>query len=252
MKLKAAYFGWFFLAVLIVLSLLAEKMTGYAFDRQDAESILFSPSGHHCFRTNSFGRDVFTRVFYGARVSLFVAIFSSFLTMLLGVTFGSLAGWFEGFVEQVLIRSIDVLQAIPSFLLISLLCLFLQTTLDVGDFSFKTLFAVGVSISLVHWFNIAKVARGQIKQLKVLSYVEAARALGATPFRIFRHHLLPNMKSTLWVLFAMQIPASILYESIISFAGYGLQSPQVSHSPQNQQHASLFRSRSCPWQGSES
>jgi oligopeptide transport system permease protein len=137
-------------------------------------------------------------------------------------------GWVGGWSERFLIRVLDVLQALPSFLLVSLLCLFLQSRMEVGDFDLKTLLAVGLSISLVHWFNVAKVVRGQTKQIKVLSYVEAAQALGATPLRIFHKHILPNMRGTLAVLFALQIPASILYESMISFAGYGLQSPQVS------------------------
>jgi len=227
-SLQSRHFGIAFLLILILLAVFAENLSGIAFDHQDTESILLAPNAHHWFGTDSLGRDLFTRVFYGARVSLFVALFSSGLTMLLGITIGALAGWFEGFGERFLIRSLDVLQAIPSFLLVSLFCLFLQSTMDVGDFNLRTLLALSVSISLVHWFNIAKITRGQTKQIKALSYVEAARALGATPFRIFQRHILPNMQGTLWVLFVMQIPASILYESMISFAGFGLQAPQVS------------------------
>lgn len=228
MKIKSWHIGVSFLLLLFLLSLFVENITGYAFDFQNTENILLPPNSQHWFGTDSLGRDVFTRVFYGARVSLFVALFSGVLTMLFGITIGAFAGWFGGYPERILIRSVDVLQAIPSFLLVSLLCLFLQGELDIGDFNIKTLIALAVSISLVHWFNVAKVTRGQTKQIKVLSYVEAARALGATPFRIFLRHVLPNMQSTLLVLFALQIPASILYESMISFAGYGLQSPQVS------------------------
>jgi oligopeptide transport system permease protein len=228
MKIKSWHIGVGFLGLLALLALGAESISGYAFDHQDTESILLSPSLQHWFGTDSLGRDVFTRVFYGARASLFVAIFSSTLTMFLGVFFGAMAGWFGGYSERILIRTLDVLQSIPSFLLVSVICLFLQSGIEIGDFNLKTLISLALSISLVHWFNIAKVTRGQTKQIKVLAYVDAARALGATPFRIFQKHILPNMQSTLWVLFAMQIPASILYESMISFAGYGLQSPQVS------------------------
>lgn len=228
MKLNARHVGIGFLLALVILALFAENISGIAFDHQDTENILLSPNARHLFGTDSLGRDLFTRVFYGARVSLFVAVVSSGLTMLLGVTLGALAGWFEGWSERVLIRSLDVLQAIPSFLLVSLLCLFLQGYIDIGDFNLKTLLALSLSISLVHWFNVAKITRGQTKQIKSLSYVDAARALGATPVRIFQKHILPNMQGTLLALFVMQIPASILYESMISFAGYGLQSPQVS------------------------
>lgn len=228
MKIRSGHVGVVFLSVLLLVSLLAEVLSGYSFDHQDSEKMLLFPSPQHWFGTDSLGRDLFTRVFYGARVSLFVALFSSTLTLFLGGFIGGLAGWVGGWSERMLIRALDILQALPSFLLVSILCLFLQSVTEVGDFNLKTLLSVGVSISLVHWFSVAKVVRGQTKQLKVLSYVEAAQALGATPARIFCQHILPNMRGTLWVLFAMQIPASILYESMISFAGYGLQSPQVS------------------------
>ncbi|MBS1972472.1 MAG: ABC transporter permease [Bdellovibrionales bacterium] len=228
MKIRSRHVGLGFLLAMIILAMFAEQISGVRFDHQDTESILMPPGAHHWFGTDSLGRDLFTRVFYGARVSLFVAVFSSGLTMLLGIAFGAMAGWFEGFSERLLIRCLDVLQAIPSFLLVSLLCLFLQGLFEVGDFNLRTLLALTLSISLVHWFNVAKITRGQTKQIKALNYVEAARALGATPLRIFQKHILPNMQSTLLTLFVMQIPASILYESMISFAGYGLQAPQVS------------------------
>lgn len=228
MRNRSRLLGFGFLLLLVLLSLSAEKLTGFQFDQQDSERILLSPDAVHWFGTDSLGRDLFTRVFYGARVSLFVALFSSALTMLLGIGIGAMAGWVGGFSERLLIRGVDVLQAVPSFLLVSLLCLYFQSLFEVGDFNLRTLISLGVSISLVHWFNVAKVTRGQTKQLKAMSYIEAARALGATPWRIFQKHILPNMRGTLWVLFMMQIPASIVYESMISFAGYGLQSPQVS------------------------
>lgn len=228
MKIRSWQLGIIFLAVLTLVAIFVESLTGMTFDHQDPERILMPPGVEHWFGTDSLGRDLFTRVFYGARVSLFVAVFSSSLTMFLGVSAGAFAGWLGGWSERFLIRSLDVLQAIPSFLLVSLLCLFFQGVLPVGDFNLRSLLAVSLSISLVHWFNVAKVTRGLTRQIKALGYIEAARALGATPQRIFLGHILPNMSGTLGVLFVIQIPASILYESMISFAGYGLQSPQVS------------------------
>src|SRR5438045_9047024 len=131
MKIKSWHWGVGFLSILFLLSLGSETLSGFAFDHQDTDSILLAPNGQHWFGTDSLGRDVFTRVFYGARVSLFVAIFSSALTMLLGISLGALAGWLGGFTERLLIRTLDVLQAIPSFLLVSLLCLVLHNWLEV-------------------------------------------------------------------------------------------------------------------------
>ncbi|MBC7371894.1 MAG: ABC transporter permease [Bdellovibrionaceae bacterium] len=226
--MKIKYAGFTLLAGILFFAIFAEKVTGFAFNFQDTENILLSPNLGHWFGTDSLGRDLFTRVFIGARVSLFVAVFSSTLAMFIGIAVGTFAGWNEGWTERIIIRAVDVLQSVPGFLLVSLLCLFLQSFFKIGDFSLKTLLALSLSIALVHWFNVAKIARGQTKQLKNQNYVEAARALGASPFRILTRHLLPNMQGTLLILFTMQIPASILYESMISFAGYGLQSPQVS------------------------
>lgn len=228
MRFWSNFFAGSFLIGLIFLAFTVESLTGYSFDFQDTENILLSPGLSHWFGTDSLGRDLFTRVFYGARVSLFVALFSSMLTMIFGISIGSIGGWLEGWGDAVIVRAIDIVQSIPSFLLVSLFCLFFQDLFGMGGFDFKTLFAIGISISLVHWFNVAKVTRGQTKQMKSLDYVLAAKALGATPFRILCLHLLPNMRGTLLALFTLQIPASILYESMISFAGYGLQSPQVS------------------------
>jgi oligopeptide transport system permease protein len=227
MKIRWSYVGGAFLLLVILLSIFAENLTGFLYNFQNADALLLKPSFQHWFGTDSLGRDVFTRIFYGARVSLFIAIVSSVLTMGLGISVGLSAGWWEGRTGDFLIRAIDVLQSIPSFLSVSLLCLFFQSVLP-GDFGTKALWSLTLGIALVHWFNVAKVARGQTRQLKVLSYVEAAKALGASDVRIFQTHLLPNMQGPLCILFVMQIPASIVYESMISFSGYGLQSPQVS------------------------
>lgn len=226
--MKRRKFGFLILFLILVFAILVEVITGFQFNFQDADNILLSPNLTHWFGTDSLGRDLFTRVFVGARVSLFIAFFASILAMLIGTAIGMVCGWNEGWTERFFIRVIDVLQSIPGFLLVSLLCIFLPRLFSESEFSLKKLFVLSISIALVHWFNIAKITRGQTKQLKNLSFVEAARALGASPFRILTRHLLPNMRSTLLILFTMQIPASILYESMISFAGYGLQSPQVS------------------------
>jgi oligopeptide transport system permease protein len=220
--------AWGFLAVLGVITAFAEQISGLAFNGQNAELILLPPSAQHFFGTDSLGRDLFTRVFVGARSSLLIAAASSVLTLSLGVLIGTVAGWVGGGKDRWLLRSVDVLQSIPSFLMVSLLCLFFQNAFVGLDFQLRNVLSLALSIGFVHWFNVAKVTRGLTKQIASMSYIEAARALGAPPAHIIGRHVIPNMQGTLWVLFTLQLPTSILYESMITFAGYGLQSPQVS------------------------
>lgn len=220
--------GWCLLGLLGALTGFAEVISGVSFNEQNPELLLLPPSLHHFFGTDSLGRDLFTRVFVGARTSLLIAVVSTALCMTIGLLVGMTAGWVGGRKDRWLLRSIDVLQSIPSFLTVSLVCLFLQNSFTSVDFQTRNVLALSLSIGLVHWFNVAKVTRGLTRQIRTLSYVEAARALGASPAQILFRHVLPNMRGTLKVLLTLQIPASILYESMISFAGYGLQPPQIS------------------------
>jgi oligopeptide transport system permease protein len=216
------------LALIATLTLFGESLSGSPYDLQNSEIILLPPGAHHLFGTDSLGRDVFSRVFVGARSSLLIALTSSVLALVLGLVVGTASGWIGGARDRWILRGLDILQAIPSFLTVSLLCLFFQNAFGVLEFETRNVLSLILGIGLVHWFNVAKVSRGLTRKIAQMNYVEAAEALGAGPVRIVWQHVLPNMRETLWVLFTLQIPASIVYESMISFAGYGLQSPQVS------------------------
>lgn len=221
MKFRSWWLPAGYLVMLLFLSLTAARMTGFSSVEQNPDLILLSPSWQHWFGTDSLGRDLFVRVMTGALNTLGMALGASFMTMILGIVIGGWAGWQGGWIDRVLRMGMDVFQSMPSFLSVSLLCLALQT-------QFSIPVALIWSIALVHWFNVAKVTRGLTRQIRTFSYIDSARALGAGSLRIFMRHILPNMSSTLWVLFGMQIPASILYESMVSFAGFGIQAPDVS------------------------
>jgi oligopeptide transport system permease protein len=227
-KPVSAWVGWTLLGALALLTVFAESISGLAFNEQNSELILLAPSAAHFFGTDSLGRDVFTRVFVGARGSLLIAGVSSVLALAIGLLFGVTMGWVGGRRDRWILRSVDVLQSIPSFLMVSLLCLFLQNAMVDVEFQTRNVVSLALAISLVHWFNVAKVTRSLTKKIRAQAYVDAAQALGASPLHIVFKHILPNMQGTLRVLLTLQIPASILYESMISFAGYGLQSPQIS------------------------
>ncbi|MBV2169713.1 MAG: ABC transporter permease [Bdellovibrio sp.] len=195
---------------------------------QNVESILMPPGKEHWFGADSLGRDIFTRVLLGGRISLSVGLLCSILSFLFGFTYGALAGWFEGVTDRVLMRLCDILMAIPSFILVSILCMSLQLVLPFEDVFTKALVSLCFGISATHWMSLARVTRGMVLEIRRKPFVEAAVALGGTRVHIMLRHILPNMLGTLLILMAMQIPTNILYESFMSFVGLGIHPPYTS------------------------
>lgn len=214
---------------LLLFLMVAGNFLGFpsAFD-QNVEVMLASPSAQHWFGTDSLGRDVFARVLLGGRTSLLVGVLCAVLSMLFGFGYGALAGWFEGWADRLLMRFCDILMALPSFILVSILCFSLHLILPIEDAYFKALVSLCVGISATHWMGLARVTRGMVMEIKKRPFVEAARALGATQRHIVLHHILPNMMGTLIVLVALQVPTNILYESFMSFIGLGIHPPDTS------------------------
>lgn len=196
--------------------------------QQNVENILSPPSHSHWFGTDSLGRDLLARVLSGGRVSLLIGVVCALLAFIIGFFYGALAGWYEGAVDRLLMRFCDIVMAIPSFILVSVLCLSLQNIFYFEDAFVKALVSLCIGISLTHWMNLARVVRGLILELKRKPFVEAAVALGGSRFHILLKHLLPNMKGTLLILIAMQVPSNILYESFMSFIGLGIHPPHTS------------------------
>lgn len=216
------------------LGLLLLMMSVYSFFgfgtglEQNVENILLGPGPTHWFGTDSLGRDIFARVLLGGRISLFVGLVCSVLSFAFGFSYGALAGWFEGLTDRVLMRFLDILMAIPSFILVSILCLSLQLLLPVADTHLRALLSLCLGISATHWMGMARVTRGMVLEIKRKPFVEAAVALGGSQIHIMLRHVLPNMLGTLLILVAMQIPTNILYESFMSFIGLGVQPPYTS------------------------
>ncbi|XGC79868.1 ABC transporter permease [Bdellovibrio bacteriovorus] len=213
------------LGLLIVFAPLFGIGTGL---EQDVENILSGANRNHWFGTDSLGRDVFSRVVLGGRISLLVGLLCSLLSFLIGFTYGAIAGWFEGVVDRVLMRFCDIMMAIPSFILVSILCMTLQIILPIEDNFTKALLSLCVGISATHWMGLARVTRGMVLEIRRKPFVEAATALGGTRLHIMLRHILPNMFGTLLLLIAMQIPTNILYESFMSFVGLGIHPPYTS------------------------
>ncbi|WII72323.1 ABC transporter permease [Bdellovibrio sp. 22V] len=215
--------------ILLLLLTLFYSVLGFSSGlEQNIEQILTGPGHQFWFGTDSLGRDMFARVLSGGRISLLVGVFCALLSFVFGFIYGAVAGWFEGVVDKILMRFCDILMAVPSFILVSVLCLSLQLLLPIQDVYMKALLSLCVGISATHWMSLARVTRGMVLEIRRKPFVEAAVALGGSRTHILWRHVLPNMLGTLLILVAMQIPTNILYESFMSFIGLGVHPPYTS------------------------
>ena len=227
-----------FIGILIVFALAAPlivKLFGAPPPNQQSTKALdqfgtpTGPSGAHLFGVDQLGRDVFSRVVYGARVSLEVAFISTGLAVIVGVTMGMLAGYYRGWVDTVLSRLMDVLLAFP----ILLLGIGLASACSLGNGCLGGLIKPGLTvvifvIALAAWPYIARIIRGQVLSLREKEFVEAARSLGASNTRIVFREILPNLVAPIIVYTTLIIPTNILFEAALSFLGVGVQPPTAS------------------------
>jgi ABC-type dipeptide/oligopeptide/nickel transport system permease subunit len=187
------------------------------------------PSSDNVFGVDPLGRDLFSRVLYGARVSLIVALVATALSLTIGVLVGMLAGYYRGWVDTVLSRLMDVLLAFP----ILLLALGVAAACSLGKGCFDGLIEPGLGvvifvIAFVNWTVIARIVRGQVLSLREREFVEAARSIGASDRRILTREILPNLTAPLIVYTTLLIPQNILFEAALSYLGVGVQPPDAS------------------------
>lgn len=212
-KLAAASLG--FILGITALAAFAPQVTRYSYEQQNISDRLEPPSTAHWMGTDSLGRDLYSRIIYGARVSLAVGICTALISLLIGTTAGALAGYFGGWTDRLLMGVVDLFYIFPSLLLAILL------TLVFG----RGFTGILVAISVTAWVTQARLVRGQVLQAREYAYVEAARAIGVTRLGIIFRHILPNLWGPIIVSLTIQIPTNIMAESFLSFIGLGLQPP---------------------------
>ena len=254
---KAAVIGGIIVLVLVTMSILAPLIAPYSYEKQrlvdnnkvPAWMITLFPnmasyartSNAYLFGADYVGRDLFSRILYGSRISLAVAIIAPLISMTVGVTFGSISGYFGGRVDNFMMRIVDVLYAFPSILFIILMMAVFRSTLSSSapegtfqyymnaiDAAMGGLFFIFVGIGLTAWETMARLARGQVLSVREKEYVEAARALGAGDRRIMFRHILPNIIGPLIVAETLAIPGYIALEAFLSFIGLGVNPPTPS------------------------
>ena len=214
---RRALIGLIVLLLIVLLAVLGPFFSPYPYDGMGTE-VNRGPSGTHWFGTDALGRDLFTRVLYGIRISLFVGFVSTLINCVIGVLYGGVAGSVGGRTDAAMMRFVDVLYAVPSLLYIILLMMLFGA--NVGSIM------VGMCVS--GWVGIARLMRTQVISLKGREYVLAAYTEGAGPARILFKHMFSNAMSPILVQATLAIPQAIFQEAFLSFIGMGISAPQAS------------------------
>lgn len=217
-KNKAAMTGLVFLSLIIVLCLLTPWLSPYGYEAQDLRLGATAPSAAHWLGTDTFGRDLLTRILYGGRMSLAVGFVATGVALIIGVTYGAIAGYAGGRVDNAMMRLVDILYALPFMIFIILLMVVFG----------RNLLLLFLAIGAVEWLTMARIVRGQIQTLRQQEFVEAAISLGLGPIAIVWRHLIPNALGPVIVYTTLTIPNVMLLEAFLSFLGLGVQPPASS------------------------
>lgn len=218
-KNKLATVALFVLLILIFFILVGPYMSGFPFEQVDKTARNLTPNSTHWFGTDKLGRDIFSRVWQGGRVSLAIGLVGAFVTSAVGCLYGGVAAYFGGKVDDFMMRIVEVIASIPYLIVVILLSVVLDS---------KSIGTLILALTITGWCGIARLVRGQMLQLKSQEFVMAAKALGVAPMKIILKHLLPNTLNVIIVSITFDIPGYIFSEAFLSFLGLGIQPPNTS------------------------
>ena len=213
-----ALIGFIIIAGILLLALIAPLIAPYDPEAINVKAILLSPSTAHLMGTDGLGRDVFTRMLYGSRISLMVGFVAVGIATAIGIVLGAIAGFYRGWVDTVIMRIVDVMLSIPTFFLILAVIAFLT----------PSIWNIMIVIGLTSWMGVTRLVRAEFLSLRNREFVLAAQALGAKDARLIFRHLLPNSLTPIIVSSILGIASAVLVESGLSFLGLGVQAPQAS------------------------
>jgi peptide/nickel transport system permease protein len=217
-KNKLTVFGLIVVGMLTIMALSAPVISPYNPADINIEKALLAPSRAHLFGTDYLGRDLFSRIIYGGRISLSIGFIAVGIALVIGVTIGSIAGYYGGAIDSVLMRIVDIMLCFPSFFLILAVVAMLK----------PGIFNIMVIIGITGWMGVARLIRAEILSLKEREFILASRALGAGDFRIMTRHLIPNAIAPVLVSAILGVAGAVLLESSLSFLGLGVQPPTPS------------------------
>lgn len=209
------------LLVLISLAvIIGPWLSPFTFDGVDWDAIHTPPSfaSGHWFGTDSLGRDLLVRTLQGGQISLLIGLVATSVSLIIGISYGAIAGYFGGKIDAVMMRIVDILYAMPFMFFVILLMVFFG----------RDIILIFVAIGSINWLDMARIVRGQTLSLKRKEFIEAAQAGGVGSFTIIRRHIIPNLLGVVVVYVTLTIPQVILAESFLSFLGLGVQAPDAS------------------------
>jgi len=230
-----AFIGLIIVTFILLLCFFGPFFIEYSYEEQNLAIAGMAPSRAHWFGTDMLGRDLFSRILYGGRISFMVAFVASLVSLGIGVTYGAISGWAGGTVDRLMMRIVEILYSLPYTIFVILLMVFIG----------RGLLPLFLAIGAVEWLIMARIVRGQVLFIKNQPYIEASRILGQSKIKIVYKHIIPNIASTIIICITLTIPNAMLLESFISFLGLGVQAPMTSWGDLIKEGSIAMET--CPW-----